>query len=122
MMKVTKKELGGPWDWGIVRDLCEAELGDPSGWKLSGNSDEIVVETSLATETLQAAIEQHVIDGPAAWVEYYKDKAAETMNDGKNLRIAILKAFLSELNILRNAHGLAPRTLAQLKNAVRGNM
>lgn len=127
-MILTKEYLGGPWDWGLVQDICVDILGpagDPQQWVLGGNSNQIEI-TGPAVEgnevSLEEGIQVHVSAGEASWTESQKDQVATSLNDGQPLRVAIVKAIVGEINLLRAQHGLAPRTLAQVKTAIRNHL
>lgn len=127
-MILTKAQLGGPWNWGLVRDICEdilGEAGEPQQWVLGGN-DSVIRITGPAVEGnegyLEEGIQVHVMAGPASWAEHFKDEAASTLNDGRALRIAIAETNLDEFNVIRTRLGLALRTMAQYRAAVRNKL
>lgn len=126
-MILDKEDLGGPWHWPLVREICEdimGPAGDPQQWVMGGHDGQIVISGPAVDGrevALQDAIELHVLEGPASWAEQAKDETATSLNDGRPLRIAIARAMLELHNEARAAiGGLAPVTVADFKAMVRG--
>ena len=51
-----------------------------------------------------------------------RDATADQLDGLEDLIRAFALVVLDEINVLRGQHGLAPRTIAQLKNAVRAKL
>lgn len=91
-------------DWIINPDLS-AVVGQPRKyWKINGNSVQLMntPEQAAADAAIALAIE---------------DEEVNALDNSTLRRFALI--MMDEINILRNEHSLAPRTIAQLKNAMR---
>ena len=94
-----------------VKDPDESVItGEPSKyWILTGD---------IFTLMDQAA--QDVVDAALDVVRL--DSVADELDRVQSIMKAFAQVVLDEFNLLRAEHGLNPRTLAQLKNAVRGKL
>ncbi len=97
---------------------AEDWIHDPSNWAeiLTWKRSHRVITgdvVSLADQATQAAID-------AAELEASLDAQADEIDAGYARAFALV--VLDEINALRAQHGLAPRTVAQLKTAIRNKM
>lgn len=95
-------------DW-IISPNLDAVVGfEAKHWIISGD-----------VVSLMSQVDRDAVD--AAAVEAAKDDTASRLNvSGFDKAFALL--MLSEINILRQKARLEPRTIAQLKAALRGNL
>ena len=77
-----------------------------------------IITGDVVTLMDQAAMD--VVD--AAELEAQRDAAAAELDQVENILRAFMLIVLDELNILRGNDGLADRTVAQLRNAIRGKL
>ena len=95
-------------DWIHNPDLSLVAGFDSRYWVINGDA-----------VTLMSQAERDTVD--AAILSAAKDYAANEIDTDVYLS-AFALVVLDEINILRAAHSLTPRTKAQLKTAVRGKM
>ena len=96
-------------DWIIEPDLT-AISGFPSiYWIISGDN-----------VLLMSQVERDAVD--AALLDAQRDELANDIDRAESFMKAFALVVLDEFNNLRSQHGLAPRTIAQLKNAVRSKL
>lgn len=96
-------------DWIINPDMS-ATVGEPQRyWVITG--DVVSVMNQSAKDAVDAQIETDRLDSIA-------DQLDQTQTFFK----AFAQVMLDEINLLRGQHSLAPRTLSQLKTAVRGKL
>ena len=77
-----------------------------------------IITGDVVTLMDQAAMD--VVD--AAELEAQRDAAAAELDQVENILRSFMLIVLDELNILRGNDGLADRTVAQLRNAIRGKL
>lgn len=103
-------------DWAINPDITGVAGNPVKFWFLTGatnaEGDEIIGVVDAATQaTIDAAI-------AAALLTSQHDSAKIEM-DNRRVLIALAELLVDEFNILRTIEGLAPRTFAQLRTAIR---
>lgn len=95
-------------EWVIDVDLSAVIAWPKRYWVVTGD---VVTLSSSADSDLQTA---KIIDA--------KDTEAEKIEIASSFVGAFALLVLDEINLLRTEAGLIPRTLAQLKSALRSNM
>lgn len=98
-----------PQDWIINPDLSAVRGFDPKYWSVTGD-----------TVSLLSQAERDAID--AAEETARLDSIADELTQTQSILRAFAEVVLDEFNTLRSEHSLAPRTLSQLRNAVRGKL
>ena len=98
-----------PADWIHNPDLSAVTGFDTKYWTVSG--DDVLLLDQSARDAIDAAE-----------VEARKDSTADQTDAVGSFDRAFAEVVLDEINLLRAEHSLAPRTLSQLKTAVRGKL
>ena len=92
---------------------------DPDESAITGEPSRYWILT-LDIFTLMSQSERNAVD--AALDVLRLDSVADELDRVQSIMKAFAQVVLDEFNLLRAEHGLNPRTLAQLKNAVRGKL
>lgn len=98
------------WNFALDGSLVAAVLGQPTKyWILVAGIAALMsqAERDAVDATLEAAM---------------LDAIADELDQVRTIMRAFAEVVLDEINNLRGQHGLAPRTLAQLKQAVRSKL
>lgn len=91
----------------IYQPDLSAVAGQPSKyWVITG--DVVSLADQATRDAIDAANDQSVLDG-----------IADELDETRTIMRAFAEVVVDEINLLRAGHGLAARTLAQLKSAVR---
>jgi len=101
-----------PVDWIINPDLS-AVAGFPSEyWVIAGD-----------VVTLMSKAERDAVDAAAAKAEVDRDRLDQKSRmDKERLLKAMAVYFAKEINILRAAHGLAPRSAADVRDGIKAEV
>lgn len=111
-------------DW---RKIAELAGGDSNLIMFDPPTSELevadVTQAALNTAFANYSTNQAAIDAATAAALLAARKAIEksSFDQGRLLK-AFAELLVDELNILRALHGLAPRTFAQLRNAIRNKI
>lgn len=111
-------------DWVKIAELAGA---DPFLNIFHEATNELEVEAADQA-TLDTAFAGYVADqtnidaATAAAAALSQKEQAKRDFDAQKVFVAFAKLLMKELNILRGQHGLAPRTFAQLRNALRNEI
>ena len=99
----------GNAEWILNPDLS-AVTGQPTKyWIITG--DVVTLMNQAARDGVDAATQSARLDS-----------VANELDQTQTIMRAFAEVVLDEINILRDQHSLTPRTLAQLKTAVRGKL
>ena len=97
-------------DWIINPDVSAVAGFATQYWIITGD-----------VVTLMTPAERDAVD--AANLAAGRDEVSDQLDELEDVLRAFALTVLDEFNVLRvNEHGLAPRTIAQLKNAVRNKL
>ncbi len=96
-------------DWIFNPDLAAVEGRPTKYW---------IITSDLIT--LMTVAEQAVVD--TATQATRRDQIVTQLDQVEDLLRAFMQVVLDEVNVLRFEHGLAPRTLAQLRKVVRDKL
>ena len=107
---VAEADLPEPESNYILDPDLSAVAGQPTKyWEVSGDA-----------VTLMDAAARAVVD--AAELEVQKDSVVAELDQNMALIRAVFLVILDEFNLLRAEHGLAPRTVTQLRNAAKAKL
>lgn len=108
-IKQESADLADPAEW-IKNPDMSAVLGiEPKYWKITGDLVEAMNQTEMDAADL-------------AILEAQRDALAELLESVESYERAFAMIVMDEINELRGLHGLQPRTVAQLKTALRSKL
>lgn len=96
-------------DWIINPDLSAVGTFPPKYWVISGDA------VSLMDQAARDAIDAAALDAS-------RDARIATLDRSEDLLRAFARVMLDEINTLRAGAGLQPRSLGQLKTAMRAKL
>ena len=112
-----------------IRSGNDPDYADPPWLNVpNGSGNETLLDTVPAKYLILTGDVLSEIDGAAkavvdaALLEASRDSAIAEVDALEGITRALAKLVLSEINLLRAEHGLAARTLAQLRTAMRNGM
>ncbi len=113
-LSASEPSLGNLADWILMPDMSAVDQGGGFLWP----SKYWVITGDVVTLADQAA--RDAID--AAEVDSRRDTETDRLDDIEDILRAAFQLIIQEFNELRALHGLSPRTLSQMKTALRNKL
>jgi len=93
-----------------------------TGMELVDGAQEILWRAEITDPPSKAALQAQDQDAVLAWwADFCKTRDAD-VSEWHDIQRAFAEVLLSEINILREAAGLEPRTMAQFKTAIKAKL
>ena len=115
---------GNALDWNKCLQYKFQSAEPNTSWVLQDDGQGVYIKRWGLTNAQPTKAELQAVEAQAiAWyTDKVKNKEADFENWDRPELVAFVKVMMDEINLLRAQHGLAPRTMAQLKAAIKGKL